>query len=135
MHLDAKQSDRATGVLLAGAAGDALGVPYEDGVRQLDAAPQMLGGGLGRIAPGQWSDDTEMACAIALVGATGADLRTESALDAVAAQFCRWYADGPPDAGSRPVRSSPSAPPAPLGCGSWRPRCTSRPAAAPATAR
>jgi len=99
MHLDAKQSDRATGVLLAGAAGDALGVPYENGVRQLDAAPQMLGGGLGRIGPGQWSDDTEMACAIALVGATGADLRTESALDAVAAQFCRWYADGPPDVG------------------------------------
>ncbi len=51
MHLDAKQSDRAVGVMLASAAGDALGVPYEFGSRQLDE-PQMLGGGLGGIAPG-----------------------------------------------------------------------------------
>lgn len=29
MHLNHKQSDRAVGVLLASAAGDALGVPYE----------------------------------------------------------------------------------------------------------
>ncbi len=101
MHLDAKQSDRAVGVMLASAAGDALGVPYEYGSRSLEGEPQMLGGGLGGIAPGQWSDDTEMACAIALVTATGADLRTEPALDAVAAQFCRWYADGPPDVGTQ----------------------------------
>ena len=31
----------------------------------------MLGGGLGGIVPRQWSDDTEMACAIAEVAATG----------------------------------------------------------------
>jgi len=59
MHLDAKQSDRAVGVMLASAAGDALGVPYEFGSRPLEGEPQMLGGGLGGIAPGQWSDDTE----------------------------------------------------------------------------
>lgn len=29
MQLDPKQTDRAIGVLLASAAGDALGVPYE----------------------------------------------------------------------------------------------------------
>ena len=97
--LDAKQSDRAVGVLLASAAGDALGVPYEAGSTELDGEPKMLGGGLGGLEPGQWSDDTEMACAIALVSSAGADLRTESALDAVAAQFRRWYADDPPDVG------------------------------------
>jgi len=99
MHLDAQQTDRAAGALLGAAAGDALGVPYEYGSRILVGEPQMLGGGLGGIAPGQWSDDTEMACAIALVSATGADLRTTEALDAVAEQFLRWYADGPPDIG------------------------------------
>lgn len=68
-------------------------------MRALDGEPQMLGGGLGGIAPGQWSDDTELACAIALVSSTGVDLRTEGALDAIAAEFSRWYADEPPDVG------------------------------------
>jgi len=110
MHLDAKQSDRAVGVVLASAAGDALGVPYEYGSRPLEGEPQMLGGGLGGIAPGQWSDDTEMACAIAHVTATGADLRTEPALDAIAAQFCRWYANGPPDVGTQTRAVLPQQP-------------------------
>jgi len=99
MRLTAKQTDRAVGALLGAAAGDALGVPYEYGSRPLTGEPRMLGGGLGGIAPGQWSDDTEMACAIALVSATGADLRTEAALDAIAGQFLRWYDDNPPDLG------------------------------------
>ncbi len=92
--------DRAVGALL-GAAGDALGVPYEFGSRTLrpDEPAQMLGGGLGGIAPGQWSDDTEMACAIAEVAATGADLRTQEALDRIAARFLDWYATSPPDIG------------------------------------
>lgn len=101
IRLAAKQSDRAVGALLGAAAGDALGVPYEYGSRPLAGEPQMLGGGLGNIAPGQWSDDTEMTAAIALVAATGADLRTEAALDAIAAGFTRWYADGPPDIGNQ----------------------------------
>lgn len=99
MQLNAKQSDRAVGALLGAAAGDALGVPYEFGMRKAEGEPQMLGGGLGGIEPGQWSDDTELACAIALVSSTGADLRTEKSLDAIAAEFSRWYAGGPPDVG------------------------------------
>jgi ADP-ribosyl-[dinitrogen reductase] hydrolase len=99
MQLNAKQSDRAVGALLGAAAGDTLGVPYEFGMRKAESEPQMLGGGLGGIEPGQWSDDTELACAIALVSSTGADLRTEEALDAIAAEFSRWYAGGPPDVG------------------------------------
>jgi ADP-ribosyl-[dinitrogen reductase] hydrolase len=99
MRLDSKQNDRAVGVLVGQAAGDALGVPYEFGSAPLDGEPQMLGGGLGGIAPGQWSDDTEMAVCIAEVAATGADLRTDEALEQIAQGFLRWYDDGPPDIG------------------------------------
>jgi ADP-ribosyl-[dinitrogen reductase] hydrolase len=93
--------DRAVGVLLGAAAGDALGVPYEYGSRPLAPGEDalMLGGGLGGFAPGEWSDDTAMACAIAEVAATGADLRSEDALDAVAGGFLRWYDSGPADIG------------------------------------
>ena len=48
-------ADRAAGVLLAGATGDALGVPYEYGSRPLPPPgepPRMLGGGLGGILGG-----------------------------------------------------------------------------------
>lgn len=96
--------DRAVGVLLGAAAGDALGVPYEYGSRPLPPvgeAPRMLGGGLGDYAPGQWSDDTEMACVIAQVAADGPDLRSETALDRIADGFLGWFADGPADIGNQ----------------------------------
>ncbi|MEV6872238.1 ADP-ribosylglycohydrolase family protein [Amycolatopsis sp. NPDC051128] len=67
MGLNAKQLDRAVGALVGAAAGDALGVPYEYGSRPLPGPGEparMLGGGLGGYEPGQWSDDTEMACVI-----------------------------------------------------------------------
>lgn len=101
MHLTTAQLDRAAGVLLGTAAGDALGVPYEFESRVLrgDEAPQMLGGGLGDFAPGEWSDDTSMAMAIADVAATGADLTTDEALDAIADNFLRWFDGGPADIG------------------------------------
>lgn len=99
MHIEPKQMDRAAGALLGAAAGDALGVPYEYGSRTLGERAEMLGGGLGGIAPGQWSDDTEMACVIAQVAAKGADLRSEEALDAIAEGFLRWYDGNPPDVG------------------------------------
>ncbi len=98
MRLDSKQMDRAVGALVGMAAGDALGVHYETGIRP-DGEPRMLGGGFGGIAPGRWSDDTEMALCIARVAATGADLRSSDALDQVAAGFVEWYAAGPPDVG------------------------------------
>ena len=98
-HLSSQQVDRAVGVLVGQAAGDALGVPYEFGVRALTGEPQLLGGGLGDIAPGQWSDDTELAVCIAEVAATGADLRTDESQQRIAEGFLRWYRDGPPDIG------------------------------------
>jgi ADP-ribosyl-[dinitrogen reductase] hydrolase len=99
MRLDALQTDRAVGVLLGSAVGDALGVPYEHGSRSLEPQPQMHGGGLGRLRPGAWSDDTEMGICIAQVAATGADLRTPEALEAIAQGFQRWFGDNPPDVG------------------------------------
>lgn len=101
--LTPQQLDRAAGTLLGGAVGDALGVPYEFGTAHLahDARPQMVGGGLGNYAPGQWSDDTEMASIILQVAATGARLYTPAALDQIAAGFVAWKVQGPADIGNQ----------------------------------
>jgi ADP-ribosylglycohydrolase len=100
--MEGMDTDRVAGVLLGVAVGDALGVPYEYGSRPLPGPGEearMLGGGLGDYAPGQWSDDTEMTSVIAQVAAGFADLRAKAALDAIAAGFLRWHADGPADIG------------------------------------
>ena len=104
MRLSSQQTDRAVGVVIGQATGDALGVPYEFGSMRLRGEPQMIGGGLGKIRPGQWSDDTEMALVIALVASTGADLRSPEALESIAAGFLRWFADDPPDVGVQTSR-------------------------------
>ncbi len=92
---------RALGVLLGQACGDALGVPYEFGALPLGERAAMVGGGLGGYAPGEWSDDTQMALCIARVAATGADLTSDEALDDVATLFEEWFADDPPDVGAQ----------------------------------
>jgi ADP-ribosylglycohydrolase/protein-tyrosine phosphatase len=82
-------NDRVEGVLLAAAAGDALGAPYEFGPArgpELDVA--MVGGGIWER--GEWTDDTAMAIVIAEVAATGADLRAASAQDAIVARWREW---------------------------------------------
>ena len=91
MILTTAQLDRAVGVLLGTAAGDALGAPYEFGPPRgpkLEVA--MVGGGSFGWEPGEWTDDTSMAIAIAEVAATGADLRDEEALDALATRWHEW---------------------------------------------
>ncbi|MCY1136384.1 ADP-ribosylglycohydrolase family protein [Actinoplanes sp. Pm04-4] len=98
-RLSAVQSDRAAGVLLSATCGDALGVPYEFASPPAGQAPVMSGGGLGDYAPGEYSDDTQMAVCIAEVAATGADLRTPEALDRIAANFLRWRTEGATDIG------------------------------------
>jgi ADP-ribosylglycohydrolase len=98
LRLTAAQSDRAAGVLLAQACGDALGVPYEF-QSAVPARPEMVGGGLGPYAPGEWSDDTQMAICIARVAATGADLTSDDALDAIALAFEDWRRNGASDIG------------------------------------
>ena len=71
------------------AAGDALGAPYEFGpARGPELEVAMVGGGIWE--PGEWTDDTAMAIAIAEVAATGADLRDASAQDAIVARWHGW---------------------------------------------
>nr|WP_083667387.1 ADP-ribosylglycohydrolase family protein [Mycobacterium sp. SP-6446] len=83
------QLDRACGVLLGTAAGDALGAPYEFGPpRGPELEVAMTGGGVWE--PGEWTDDTSMAIALAEALAAGADLREETVLDAVVQRWHDW---------------------------------------------
>ncbi|OBI82168.1 ADP-ribosylglycohydrolase family protein [Mycobacterium sp. E740] len=83
----ASYNDRVEGVLLATAAGDALGAPYEFAPpRGPDLEVAMVGGS--GWEPGEWTDDTSMAIAIAEVAARGEDLRDVAAQDAIVQ---RWY--------------------------------------------
>lgn len=94
--------DRAAGVLVGAACGDALGAGYEFGSPMPDDAPVgMVGGGLGPFAPGEWTDDTSMALAVAQAAAEGHNLRSPAGLDAVADGFAAWFAEGPKDVGNQ----------------------------------
>jgi len=73
------------------ACGDALGAPYEFGPPLGPDVPVLLtGGGSFGWAPGEWTDDTSMAVAIAEVSATGADLRAVPARDQITARWAGW---------------------------------------------
>jgi ADP-ribosyl-[dinitrogen reductase] hydrolase len=96
VELTTAQRDRACGVLLATAAGDALGAAYEFGPPLPDDAPvTMRGGGAYDWEPGEWTDDTAMAIAIAEVAATGADLRSVDAQDQIVARWVGWSRTAP----------------------------------------
>ncbi|AKS36814.1 ADP-ribosylglycohydrolase family protein [Mycolicibacterium goodii] len=85
----ASVNDRIEGVLLGTATGDALGAPYEfQPARGPELPVDMVGGR--PWEPGEWTDDTDMAIAIAEVAATGADLRGEGAQDALVARWHEW---------------------------------------------
>lgn len=101
MNLSPTQKDRAAGVLLGQAIGDALGVPYEFAPRITPGTARMIGGGLGPYAPGEWSDDTQMAICIAEVAASGLDLTTDAALQRVAERFLQWRTSGATDVGNQ----------------------------------
>lgn len=83
------RDDRIEGVLLGTAAGDALGAPYEFQPPRGPELDVVMAGG-GPWAPGEWTDDTAMAVAIAEVAATGADLRDDAAQDAIVARWHEW---------------------------------------------
>jgi ADP-ribosylglycohydrolase len=96
VELTSAQRDRVCGVLLGTAAGDALGAGYEFGPPLPDDAPvTMRGGGGCNWAPGEWTDDTAMAIAIAEVAATGADLRGVDAQDQIVARWAGWSRTAP----------------------------------------
>ena len=91
MSLTASQQDRAAGVILGMACGDALGAGYEFGPPLADdAIVAMKGGGGFGWAPGEWTDDTSMAIPIAQAIAAGCDLQDEAVLDDIVAQWVDW---------------------------------------------
>ena len=114
-RLSPAQTDRAAGVLLGLACGDALGAGYEFAPARIHGEPvAMAGGGSFGWAPGEWTDDTSMAVVIAQVAATGVDLRSTEALDAITERFVAW-ADEATDVGVQTrqvlsaVRATPTA--------------------------
>jgi len=111
MPLSPAQRDRARGVLLGTAAGDALGAGYEFGPPLPDDfAVTMRGGGGFGWAPGEWTDDTSMAIAIAEAARHG-DLRDDAVQDAIVRRWLEW-AEHAADVGSqtRAVFSALDAP-------------------------
>lgn len=105
MDLTPEQQDRASGVLLGCAVGDALGVPFEFKPPQRFAPEDlplgMPGGGPFNFGPGEWSDDTQMTLCIARAAHAGFDLTTPKGLDRVANAFAGWYRGGPRDVGGQ----------------------------------
>ncbi len=83
------RDDRIEGVLLATAAGDALGAPYEFQPPRGPELDVVMAGG-GPWEPGEWTDDTAMAIAIAEVAATGSDLRDRATQDAIVTRWREW---------------------------------------------
>ncbi|UKA55491.1 ADP-ribosylglycohydrolase family protein [Arthrobacter sp. FW305-BF8] len=92
MNLNPLQNDRAAGVLVTLAAGDALGAGYEFGAPLPDGTPvSMKGGGPFGFAPAEWTDDASMAVALAdaLVDAPS-DPGSPSVLTAVVRAWTGW---------------------------------------------
>jgi len=94
MKLTSAQSDRAAGVMLVMACGDALGAGYEFGP-PFDGEVVMRGGGGFNWAPGEWTDDTSMAVPILRAAASGRDLREEAVLDEIVAAWADWAKTAP----------------------------------------
>lgn len=83
--------ERYRGALLGLAAGDAVGTTVEFQPRgAFPPMTDMLGGGVFRLQPGQWTDDTSMALCLAasLVEQRDFDLRDQ--ID----RYVRWWRDG-----------------------------------------
>jgi ADP-ribosyl-[dinitrogen reductase] hydrolase len=101
MELTSAQLDRAAGVLLGTASGDALGAGYEFGPPLADGTPvTMDGGGAFAWEPGEWTDDTSMAIVIARETAAGEGLDNEATLDRITGEWIRW-AQTAPDVGNQ----------------------------------
>jgi ADP-ribosyl-[dinitrogen reductase] hydrolase len=92
MKLTTAQTDRALGVMLGLACGDALGAGYEFGPA-FEGPVEMKGGGGFGWAPGEWTDDTSMA--IPILRAAGRDLLSESVLDEIVAAWIDWATTAP----------------------------------------
>jgi ADP-ribosyl-[dinitrogen reductase] hydrolase len=87
------------GVVLASAAGDALGAPHEFGPSlSEDRVLAMTGGGSFGWAPGEWTDDTQQALTVLVPLAHG---HFGDHLDRVQDGLLAWFASRPPDVGNQ----------------------------------
>jgi len=92
------QDDRAAGVVISSAAGDALGAPHEFGPPLADSFPlKMTGGGAFNWGPGEWTDDTQTALAILVPLAR----HEEDLVGSVAKNLIDWMASNPADVGNQ----------------------------------
>lgn len=87
--LTAVQTDRAVGAIVASAAADALGAPYEFHPPLADGVPVRLHAG-GGWELGEWTDDTSMALPILHELAAGASLADPETLERIGAQWRTW---------------------------------------------
>lgn len=107
LHLTDRELDRARGVLLGLAVGDALGGPLEfisaAEIRARHHGPvdDYVGGGWLSLEPGQGTNDTAMALALARSAATRLGYDPDWALKA----YLEWFRTDPPDVGST-IRSA-----------------------------
>ncbi len=89
--LPAAVLDRGRGALLGLAVGDALGTTLEFSARDsLPHQTEMTGGGPFGLAPGQWTDDTAMALALADALLAGPALDPRDLMQ----RFARWHDRG-----------------------------------------
>lgn len=93
MNLSAQQIDRAVGVVVASAAGDALGSHYEFGPSLPDDTAVTFGRGHFGHAPGEWTDDTSMAMPLLEALARGESLEDGATQGAVVARWLEWSRD------------------------------------------
>ncbi|MDN5899934.1 MAG: ADP-ribosylglycohydrolase family protein [Brachybacterium sp.] len=101
--LSPAQRQRAIGAVVAAAAGDALGAPYEFQPPMPDSEDiDMIGGGVLDWQVGEWTDDTAMAIVVleaSLAASDGHDLRVETAQNHIAREWYSWSL-GTPDIGT-----------------------------------
>jgi ADP-ribosyl-[dinitrogen reductase] hydrolase len=99
--VDHNRLDRIAGTFVGLACGDALGAGYEFGAPiPYPDAVEMRGGGPFNWPPGHWTDDTDMAVAIALTAIDHGGLTEESALDTLVRRWVEW-AETAPDVGNQ----------------------------------
>ncbi|NQD88004.1 ADP-ribosylglycohydrolase family protein [Paenarthrobacter sp. CM16] len=102
MKLSPLQNDRAAGVLVALAAGDALGAAYEFGPPLPDETPVLMkGDGPFGFDPAEWTDDTSMAIPLAkALVSSGPELASDASLTKVVRERSVWAA-GSKDVGAQ----------------------------------
>ena len=93
--LTTAQRDRAIGAMVGLAVGDALGAGYEFQPLARPEDVDMIGGGLGPFAPGEWTDDTSMAIPVLKALAEGKNLSEVSTQDAIVGTWIDWDLQAP----------------------------------------